>query len=383
MRRLFLLFAFAAVLLGFVQASGAAPIVFQDPAGDSGEAPDLTSVVVDSDTAGNISFQVSIANAANLNEDSFFYFEFNSDRNRNTGSPNHLGADYAWIVQGSDYSVTFLRWTGSSWQETSSPTFKGEQIAVQTFRLQVNKSDLGNTTGLDFYIAGTKQGGDVVLARDFAPDDGVWTYTLGGSATPTPTPTPTPSRTPAKPKNAGSLPTIFGPSNRSRKDPEYSRFATRLASFFHGGTRAVFCWNPTDWASLAGSNKNTITLGYVEYRSPHQINLAPNVCKVLDRLYYHHQSPPITPAIALGVVTFAHEVTHTLGVTSEAAAQCYGMQLTEFAARLLGPGRAYGERLAGLAWRLYTPRVFPLKYLSSECRNGGKLDLYPKSNVWP
>ncbi len=387
MRRLLILSAFAALLLLGVAQAGATPVVFQDPAGDAGQAPDLTSVVVDNDAAGNISFQVSIANAAILNEDSFFYFEFNTDRNRSTGSPNHLGADYAWIVRGSDYTVSFFRWNGSSWQETSSSTFQGQQIGVQTFKLQVNRSDWGNPAAFDFYIAGTKEGGDVVLSRDFAPDNGVWTYTLAGPPSPTPTPTPrptpTPKPTPTKPKSGESLPTIFGPSTRSRKDPEYSRFATRLASFFHGGTRAVFCWNAADWAALTGSNKSTITLGYVEYRSAHQINLAPNVCRVLDRLYYHHQSPPITPAIALGVVTFAHEVTHTLGVTNEAAAQCYGMQLAEFAARLLGPGRTYGERLAALAWRLYGPRLLPAKYLSSECRNGGKLDLFPKSNVWP
>ena len=54
------------------------------------------------------------------------------------------------------------------------------------------------------------------------------------------------------------------------------------------GPRSVFCWNPSDWARLTPASKTTIAFGYVEFRSPRQINLAPNVCAVLDRIHYRH-----------------------------------------------------------------------------------------------
>jgi len=145
----------------------------------------------------------------------------------------------------------------------------------------------------------------------------------------------------------------------------------------------VYCWNKADWAQLEPASKTTIALGYVEFRSRRQINLAPDVCSVLDRIYYHHQRPPITPSIAFGLVTFTHEMIHTLGIQNEAVAQCFGMQFAWRAARLLGAGAVYGERVAQLAYRLYNPRVLPRKYLSSECRPGGKLDLSPKDDLWP
>jgi hypothetical protein len=179
--------------------------------------------------------------------------------------------------------------------------------------------------------------------------------------------------------NTDKCPTIFGPSARSRKDPEYSRFASRMA----GGPRSVFCWNESDWAQLSPESKTTIAFGFVEFRSPHQIHLSPKVCTVLDRIHYHHQTPPITPAIAFALVTFTHEMFHTLGIKNEAAAECFGMQYIWRASRLLGAGAEYGERVALLAWRLYSPRVLPPAYLSRECHDGGKLDLFPKSHVWP
>ena len=50
--------------------------------------------------------------------------------------------------------------------------------------------------------------------------------------------------------------------------------------------------------------------------------------------------------------------------------KCYGLQYVWRAGRLLGAGASYGERVAQLAWRLYSPRVLPPRYLSSECHDG-------------
>ena len=70
----------------------------------------------------------------------------------------------------------------------------------------MNRPDLGGTTAFDFYLVGEQRGGSVVLARDNAPDSGVWTYRLAGFApapTPPPTPTPTPKPVPKVPATVG------------------------------------------------------------------------------------------------------------------------------------------------------------------------------------
>jgi hypothetical protein len=183
-----------ALVLGAARASGS-PVTFQDAAGDAGNAPDLTSVVVDNDAGGTITIQLSIANAANLNEDSFIDLVFDTDRNPRTGSGS-LGADYLMVIRGSDYTAHFYRWNGSAWADAPFPTFQGAQIALQTFRLQLNRSDLGNTSGFNFYLVGRQMGGSVLLARDDAPDTGVWTYTLAGLPAPPPPPPPAPRPAP-------------------------------------------------------------------------------------------------------------------------------------------------------------------------------------------
>jgi hypothetical protein len=184
-------------------------------------------------------------------------------------------------------------------------------------------------------------------------------------------------------RHPDTCPTIFGPSRKSRKDPEYSRIATRIV----GGTRAVFCWNQGDWENLLKSGPQNVTVfGYVEeYRSPRRVNLSPGVCSVLDRMRYRHQiKPPVTPIVAWSLVTFVHELWHTVGVSSEATAECYGIQSVPLATRLLGGGSEYGERVARYYYDTFYNRAYkPAVYLSSECRDGGKLDLNPNSHVWP
>lgn len=194
-RRLLLLSVLGALALG-VAGAGATPVTFSDPAGDAGNAPDLTSLVVDNDSGGTITMTLSIANAADLNEDSYILLFFDADRSRATGDASDGGTDYVLRMRGSDYTYQWLAWTGSTYQPTAFSAITVTQVAVQTFEIKINRSELGNTTGFNLYMLGLQYGGDVVVARDDAPNTGVWTYTLAGFA-PTPTPTPTPSPKPA------------------------------------------------------------------------------------------------------------------------------------------------------------------------------------------
>jgi hypothetical protein len=58
------------------------------------------------------------------------------------------------------------------------------------------------------------------------------------------------------------------------------------------------------------------------------------------------------------------------------------MQLSRDAAIALGATKAYADRLADAAWRSRYPSL-PSEYRSSACRDGGPLDLFPDSAVWP
>jgi hypothetical protein len=185
------------------------------------------------------------------------------------------------------------------------------------------------------------------------------------------------------------LPTIAGPSNRSRKDPFYSRIAGGLA----GGARAVFCWNSADWKVLQPGTATTITLGYVEFVSPRQVNLSPRVCRWLDLIHYKHQRPAPTLDESGALVTFGHELTHTILHTrykglipasqEEAFAECVGMQFAPYVSEALGTSLAYGTRLAQIMWNWYKPANFVPGYWSPKCRPNGPWDLDPKDPTWP
>ena len=180
------------------------------------------------------------------------------------------------------------------------------------------------------------------------------------------------------------LPTVFGHSSRSHKDPEYSRAATLFTKtlLVRGGQRSVFCWNAGDWAALNGP-KSAVTEGFVEFRSPRQVNLAPDVCQKLELIRYRHPRPPATLTTAIGLLIFTHETLHTMGVGNEAVATCFALQLAPVMSQRLGAGYVYGYRLSRLLATWYKPRNLARGYWSSECHDGGKLDLYPKDKSWP
>jgi hypothetical protein len=98
---------------------------------------------------------------------------------------------------------------------------------------------------------------------------------------------------------------------------------------------------------------------------------------------------PCIPRLSLmtqSLETVAHESYHTLGFETEATAECYGMQSVWFVARTLGASVPQSESLAAWYWRYQYPawRVgsHP-QYWSALCRDGGRLDLRPRSHAWP
>jgi hypothetical protein len=105
----------------------------------------------------------------------------------------------------------------------------------------------------------------------------------------------------------------------------------------------------------------------------------PAACR--DQACLHTVSRAI---VALETIT--HESYHLLGYRNEAQTECYGLQSLWYAATRLGaPARLAQTLAAAYALQMYPSRrtgAHP-EYWSAECRDGGKLDLRPKSHAWP
>lgn len=88
----------------------------------------------------------------------------------------------------------------------------------------------------------------------------------------------------------------------------------------------------------------------------------------------------VNDAIALDVL--AHESWHLEGNENEAVTECYAVQTVGFVATKLGSDDVQARGLARLVHLFVYPRM-PDEYRSSECRDGGALDLRPDSSAWP
>ena len=175
------------------------------------------------------------------------------------------------------------------------------------------------------------------------------------------------------------LPSIAGPSMRSRKDPGYSRVASKES----GGPRSVFCWNEADWEILAKAFDPAGFGGYVDAARPRQINLSPKTCSRLDPIEYRRPHAAPTTNTAVAVLVLASGIERGRGYVDTAQTACYALQLVPDTSSLLGAGAAASTRLGKLAARWFTRRNLPPGSYSPQCRDGGKLDLDPAARHWP
>jgi hypothetical protein len=189
------------------------------------------------------------------------------------------------------------------------------------------------------------------------------------------------------PALATSLPTIGGLNRESRIEPFFGRVASRLA----GKRVRVQCWGYAGWADLTRHERlysseriTTRDLGFARFGSD-VANLSPAACDGLVLLVYLDLRPAggrRQLGLSGAVDTLSHEALHSRGVADEATTECFALQRVERTARLLGVERGYARRLAQVAWKRGY-RLFSPEYRSPECRDGGALDLRPKSSRWP
>ena len=171
-------------------------------------------------------------------------------------------------------------------------------------------------------------------------------------------------------------------------DPRLGQVATELS-----GLRVrVWCWSSEDWKKRVAEWERRDPLdrklgpwsGYTDM-SASTIHLSPEICAELRGLVEHDSAitgaaPRDARAWSLGA--FAHEAYHAMGFRDEAVATCFGMQVMERAALMLGRSAAEGRHLATLFWKHWYEGL-PPSYRSDDCRDGGRLDLDINAHGWP
>lgn len=154
-----------------------------------------------------------------------------------------------------------------------------------------------------------------------------------------------------------------------------------IASDIAGRDVEVHC--PGLLSHLAEVSAHAGTVFFDERGRPADFtDLDEETCSELDRFAEGKTGQGEQAKVARALHVLAHESSHLAGVRDEAAADCYGLQRTAFVAESLGADPAEGKRLArlALAERAITA---PTDYRSSECHDGGALDLDRASAVWP
>lgn len=174
-RALVAVLALASALL--VPAAASADQSYSDPEGDGSGAPDVTTVDVSNDNAGNVNFRLAFAGAQETPADGAVVLAFDTDRTSTTGGRD--GEEVMIVFYGSDGSFEYGHWDGTKMDFS---------VRAQTVRIGyrpgiveilVNRSELNNSTTFDFWALGDKFLADAVVAQDSAPDGAaVWTYAL-------------------------------------------------------------------------------------------------------------------------------------------------------------------------------------------------------------
>ena len=170
----------AAVALSAVAASSAGavnapPVPFTDPTGDSGTAPDVTGISVTNDDRGVYTFTITFATPYASSDIVAIFID--SDKNTATGNPKELGADYLFYDDFSVHQIQLASWQSGTWQTTTGST-TGVVVAPdgKTVTMTINKSDLGNAAGFNFFVLSSDGTFDVGHTDDAPSGAGTFAY---------------------------------------------------------------------------------------------------------------------------------------------------------------------------------------------------------------
>lgn len=156
-----------------------APIAsFTDETGDGGTAADITTVTVTNDDQGQYAFDIGLATPYGGAEGMEIFLD--TDLNPATGDPKAIGADYLLVDDSASQSFDFLTWNGTTWAEAPTHSTVKDLVSTNNMHvlLSVNKSELGNSTGFNFFAESLEGDGSDGHWDDAPSGSGSFQYKL-------------------------------------------------------------------------------------------------------------------------------------------------------------------------------------------------------------
>lgn len=166
--------------------------------------------------------------------------------------------------------------------------------------------------------------------------------------------------------------------------------AARVAPIAGPRRPQVLCWPEDGWRDLQAEyqllQRDEFWLaGYADPQRS-QIHLDPAACAPLRRFFGTSYTPfgnDQSFQLAEALVVLAHEAEHLRSPqASEAEVECVALQRVRGLVTAAGRSSAYAEEIAGLAFDASYP-LQDVDYRTSECVDGGPLDLNPDTDLWP
>jgi hypothetical protein len=173
------------------------------------------------------------------------------------------------------------------------------------------------------------------------------------------------------------------------------------------GVGAFVCNSPAEWTALAAATgfDPSATLVYAEWTNGAPASTAevsPRACAVTDRFFAARNKSRVSTAclrarkvrecpdymtLVASLQRISREMAHlrpARGYDDPQIIECYGMQVTAFLALRLGSSHPLARRIAADYWkRVYNVRVRATSEWAPDCVDGGDLDLFPESSIWP
>ena len=182
------------------------------------------------------------------------------------------------------------------------------------------------------------------------------------------------------------LPVGAAAVGESHLDPSLARVGARIAR----RNLSVRCWSTEDWErvnrelGMIYPAEDYWAIGRAEPGGI--VHLEGGICRTLRRFFSSSYTPSRSidrAELAEALVVLAHEGEHERDFTnSEAEVECYAIQHVRHLVSDAGRSKSFADDIAAWAWEVSYPRGDPV-YAAARCRNGGPLDLRPRSNVWP
>jgi hypothetical protein len=176
-----------APVIGKAIVRNAGSTTYTDPSGDSGSAPDITTVTVSNDDVPVVTVAVTTPNRPALTDGDIVSVLLDTDRSSSTG---YMGFEKVLLLGQTDTTqrAMLCPWSSSPDSSACVSVTASHSGGVATFTLRA--ADAGITTGFSFLVLTLNGYSEDV---DYAPDSPPgWAYTIQTGTPPPPAPLPPP-----------------------------------------------------------------------------------------------------------------------------------------------------------------------------------------------